>query len=226
MGKTEGSACGIWGIVSVAPVKKRLKRTCLKISFSIHRFTTKLSHHNMNRKFRFALLAASIIFTTALSAQTYRTAAGIRVGEGLDLTFQQYLTNHWTAEGIIHTHLFSKNLGATLLAEKHHKVLTRNLNFYYGIGGHYYARTDENRSETMAIAKNVFGLSAIVGAELSLGRLNLAVDFKPEAHLSGDQVHPLEWNPVSVSARYIIEKRERRKVKDWDVWDRFPKRKH
>ena len=178
----------------------------------------------MNRTFHFALLAAFIILTTALHAQTYRTAAGIRVGEGLDLTFQQYLTNNWTAEGILHTHLFSKNLGATVLAEKHHKILVRNLNFFYGVGGHYYARSDENRNENMTISNNVFGLSAIAGAELSLGRLNLAVDFKPEMHLSGDQVHPLEWNPVCVSARYIIEKRERRHIRDWGVWDRFHKR--
>ena len=179
----------------------------------------------MNRKIRFALIATVIIFVSNLQAQTYRTAAGIRVGEGVDLTFQQYLLKNWTAEGILHTDLFSKNLGASVLAEKHHKILIRNLNFYYGAGAHYYARKDENRSETDAIAKNVFGLSVIAGAELSLGRLNLAVDFKPEAHLSGDQVYPLEWNPVCVSARYIIEKRERRKIRDWDMWDKFPKSK-
>ncbi len=179
----------------------------------------------MNGKSRVILFVCSFIAFYTLPAQTYRTAAGIRVGEGFDFTFQQYLANNWTAEGIAHTHLFSKNLGVSLLAEKHHKILIRNFNLYYGIGGHYYARSDENRSETMAIVKKVFGLSAIAGAELSLGRINLAVDIKPEAHLSGDQVYPLEWNPVCVSVRYIIEKRHRKRVRDWKMWDKFPERK-
>jgi hypothetical protein len=170
-----------------------------------------------------SILAGALLFISATAfAQSYKTAAGVRIGQGLDLSVQQYLGRQWTAEGIIHTSLFSDNLGFSLLAEKHRKIFSRNFNIYYGAGGHYYAQTPVNRgSEQQPLATRVWGLSAIGGAELSLGRLNLAVDFKPELHLGGDQAYPFVWQPAAVSVRYILEKRERRTAKDWKVWDRF-----
>ena len=155
---------------------------------------------------------AFICFSTAAFSQTYKTAGGFRVSDGLDLTLQQYITNGWTAEGILHTSIFSKDLGFTVLAEKHHKLLFRNLNVYYGPGFHYYAESDASRGD--GLVTNVAGLSLIGGMEASLGRINLAVDFKPEIHLAGDQVHPFEWNGVALSARYIFAKRERRRLID------------
>jgi hypothetical protein len=174
-------------------------------------------------------LAAFALAVLSFSAfgQSYKTAAGIRVENGFNLTAQQYITKGWTAEGILHTPLVgsSRDLGLTLLAEKHHKLIGRGTNFYTGAGAHYYWQSNANR-EIGEVRNNVFGLSAIAGVEVSLGRLNLAVDWKPELHLAGDQVRPLEWNGAAISARYIIEKRERRKIKDWKVWDRFGGNKH
>ena len=174
------------------------------------------------------LLAASAFAILFLSSpafgQRYKTAAGIRVDNGLNLSIQQYITNGWTAEGILHTPIASENLGVSLLAEKHHKILFRGLNFYGGGGAHYYGiNTSDSKEETTS--NNVWGLTAIGGAELSIGRLNFAVDWKPELHLSGDQVKPFDWNGASISVRYIIAKRERNKVKDWGVWDKFGRRK-
>ncbi len=161
---------------------------------------------------------------TAASAQRYKTAAGIRIDGGLNLTVQQYITNGWTAEGIIHTGINTDRFGLTVLGEKHHKILFRGINFYTGAGLHYYGI---NASDQDAIdpAPNVFGLSVIGGAELSIGRLNFAVDWKPELHVSGAQGKPFNWNGASISARYIIAKRERKTVKEWGVWDKFGKKK-
>lgn len=174
------------------------------------------------------LLAASAFVLLFLSspvfAQRYKTAAGIRVDNGVNLTIQQYITNGWTVEGILHTPIASENLGVTLLAEKHHKILFRGFNFYGGGGLHYYGINTSDVAER-STDKNVWGLSAIGGAELSIGRLNFAVDWKPELHLSGDEVRPFDWNGASISVRYIIAKRERNKVKDWGVWDKFGRRK-
>lgn len=170
------------------------------------------------------ILFAACFYAATARAQTYKTAAGIRIESGLDLTFQQYVYNGWTAEGIIHTSMFSKDVGFTVLAEKHHKILTRNLNFYVGPGLHYYTQS-ASRKETDALATNVFGVSAIGGIEFSVGRVNLAVDWKPELHLAGEQVRPFEWHGTALSVRYIFAKRERKKVRDWKVWDRFPSKK-
>jgi hypothetical protein len=166
----------------------------------------------MNRSFLglfLLLLAASVAH-----GQSYNTAAGIRVERGLDLTLQQRIAGNWTAEAMVHTSFFSKDLGLSLLAERHHKIFIRNFNFYYGVGGHYYAESDANRRNVPELVQNVWGLSGIGGVEVSLGRLNLAVDAKPELHFGGDQTYPLEWRGVALSARYIFDKRERRTLRD------------
>ncbi len=164
-----------------------------------------------------------LLLHTAASAQRYKTAAGIRIDGGVNLTVQQYITDGWTAEGILHTSINSDKFGVTLLGEKHHKILMRGINFYTGAGVHYYG-IDANGSEAGSSTDNVFGLSVIGGLEASIGRLNVSVDWKPELHLSGDQVHPFDWNGASISVRYIIAKRERKQIKEWGVWDKFSKK--
>lgn len=177
----------------------------------------------LHTRFFLILFALAAFISVPAFGQSYKTAAGIRIDNGLNLTVQQYITNGWTAEGILHTGFNSKDLGVSLLAEKHHKILFRGLNFYGGPGVHYYGRSAATRLEDET-AQNVFGLSFIGGAEISLGRFNFSVDWKPELHLAGDQVRPFDWNGASISARYIIEKRERKKVKDWKVWDKMKKK--
>jgi len=174
---------------------------------------------------RFAVIILAIFAFSSVPAfaQSYKTAAGVRVDNGLNLTIQQYITKGWTAEGIVHTPFNSQDLGITVLAEKHRKILFRNLNFYTGAGAHYYKVSDNNQVDVANSSENKYGLSFIGGAELSLGRLNLAVDWKPELHLNG-AARPLNWNGASISARYIIEKRERKRIGDWKVWDRFEKK--
>ncbi|MDO8367990.1 MAG: hypothetical protein Q7T20_14405 [Saprospiraceae bacterium] len=174
-------------------------------------------------KIRFFLstLFFALLFIAPTVAQRYKTAAGVRFDNGFNLTVQQYITKGWTIEGILHTPLIaSKDLGITLLAEKHHKILFKGTNLYAGAGAHYYWQQNSVR-DADEIHENVMGLSGIAGLEVSLGRINLAVDWKPELHLSGDQARPFEWNGASVSLRYIIEKRERKKIKDWKFWDKI-----
>ncbi|MCC6411469.1 MAG: hypothetical protein IT270_07405 [Saprospiraceae bacterium] len=168
----------------------------------------------------FFLLAA---FTSQLSAQSYRTAAGIRVDQGFNLSLQQYIANGWTAEGIVHTSLGSDDIGLTLLAEKHQKILFRNINLYWGAGGHYYLNNTPSQSESVEAIPNVYGVSALAGAELSLGRFNVSVDWKPELHLGGETPSPFEWNSAAVSVRYVILKREKKTIKDWKVFDKDKK---
>ena len=170
------------------------------------------------RIIRIALPALAILLiTSALSAQSYKTAVGIRVDNGVQFTAQQYLFNQWTAEGILHSSIGSKNLGLTLLGERHYKILARGLNIYLGAGGHYYWENEPTRTET-TVNQNVYGLSFIGGAEISLGRVNLALDWKPELHLNESADQTFGWNGASLSVRYILAKRERNKIKDWKIW--------
>ncbi len=160
------------------------------------------------KRFSFLLLPALFLFPNFLFSQSYITAFGVRVDGGFGLTLQQAITNKMTVEVIGHAPLFKPEFGLTALGERHHKILLRNLNVYYGAGGHYYWKSAANKQED-SISRNVFGLSFIGGAELSIGRLNFSVDYKPELHFAGDQAHPFEFSGASVSVRYIIEKKPR-----------------
>jgi hypothetical protein len=173
----------------------------------------------------FPVFLTLFLLTTGVTfAQSYKTAVGLRLDNGINITAQQHLFNKWTLEGILHTSLRSDDLGLTLLAEKHHKILFRGLNIYGGAGGHYYWENQSTVENDEPIA-NVFGLSLVGGAEISLGRVNIGVDWKPELHLSGEDVRPFDWNGAAISVRYILAKRERRGVRDWQVWDKFEKKK-
>jgi len=167
-------------------------------------------------------IAFALLFSSALAfGQTYITAGGIRIDNGVNLTVQQYIADGWTAEGILHTSIGSNDLGITILGEKHHKLIARNFNIYTGAGFHYYGTNDPIRKDD-PVQNNVYGLSLIGGAELSLGRINLAIDWKPELHVSGGRA--FDWNGAALSVRYIFFKRERKTIKDWKVWDRFEKK--
>lgn len=155
-------------------------------------------------------------------AQSYNTAAGIRVDKGFNFTAQQYIADGWTIEGMLHTPIITQNVGVTFLAEKHFKVISRGFNFYAGGGPHYYWKKGAN-DKSLDPYSNVLGLSGIAGLEISLGRFNISADVKPEIHLSGDISRVFSWNGVGVSGRYIIDKRERKK--DWDVKVKIRKRK-
>ncbi len=177
--------------------------------------------HNMT-KIRFFLSTVLFVlcFSATSFAQRYKTAAGVRFDNGLNLTAQQYIKNGWTVEGILHTPFVStKDFGLTVLGEKHHKILFRGINFYTGVGAHYYWQQSSVQENNAHVHNNVVGLSGIAGLEASLGRINVGVDWKPELHLSGDQARPFEWNSAAISVRYIIEKRERKKV-NWKFWNK------
>ena len=127
-------------------------------------------------------------------------------------------------EGILHTSLNSDDGGVTLLMERHKKILFRNLNIYTGLGGHYYWEKGDG-TENGTTVSNIYGLSGIVGAELSLGRINVSVDLKPELHLSNTEGSSVGWNGASVSVRYIIAKPERTKLKDTKLGKVFSRKK-
>ena len=147
-----------------------------------------------------------------MQAQRYKNAIGVRVDNGLGITYQQYIDNDWTVEGIIHAPILRKDeLGLTVLAEKHQKLVFRGANLYAGGGGHYYIKSNSNASSD-STSSNVIGITGIAGAEISFGKLNISADWKPELHLAGDQTKPFEWTGAAISIRYIIEKRDRPRI--------------
>lgn len=134
----------------------------------------------------------------AARAQKYRTAAGVRLGTGnYGLTVQQKIFEKTTLEGL--GLVRSREVSATLLAERHFGILGPSLNYYLGAGGHVGTHKDDGAFG---------GFDVIVGLEykLPITRLVLSADFKPSVEFgSGD------WArfPTAISVRYILIKEKK-----------------
>lgn len=153
------------------------------------------------------VLAGFVLATTSsIFGQSYKTAAGLRLGGAVGFTVNQYLFEGNTLEAIIQpAWADDQQTGISVLFEHHKKVLFRGTNFYLGGGGHHYFAKNDLAAKS--------GLSGILGAEISLGKLNVAVDWKPEFHFADGGGKQFE-SAAAVSVRYIFVKRERTKLKD------------
>jgi hypothetical protein len=170
------------------------------------------------------ILAASLIISFFLiplscAAQAYGTAIGGRFGDGYGITLQQQIAVGWTTEAILQSGFSNKNVTASLLFERHKGLLSRGLSFYSGVGVyHTWLETDDN---VTVVPKNPTGISPIVGIELTLGKLNLSGDFKPNIRIAGDG-KGFEWQ-TGVSVRYVMAGRYF-KNDNWKFWKKWKKK--
>lgn len=136
-------------------------------------------------------------------AQSYNTAAGMRLGTEWGLTVKQRIAKKTTLEGILQSSLQREEFTVTLLAEQHYPLISRRLNVYAGAGLHKGWHTSD-LSE--APYEDPFGLSFVTGIEFTLGRLNLSYDFKPAVNVSGGEKG--FYSQTGVSMRYVVNKRK------------------
>ncbi|MBI1226774.1 MAG: hypothetical protein GC192_16180 [Bacteroidetes bacterium] len=148
------------------------------------------------------LLILFVFSTTLLTAQSYITAGGIRLGTEWGLTFKQRVLEHTTIEGILQQSFQRKEFTITGLAAKHYPVLFNGLNFYFGGGLHKGWNNQAATTENPNGFKNPFGITGIGGLELSIGRLNLSYDYKPALNLVGGE--KTFYMQTGLSARYIF----------------------
>ncbi len=165
--------------------------------------------------------------TLSLSAQSYDTAFGMRLGTDWGLTVKQRIAKKTTLEGILQTSLQREEALFTLLGTQHMPFITRRLNIYAGGGLHKGWGALDTNAEGDAY-ENPFGLTFIGGLELSLGRLNLTYDIKPAINLRGGE--KTVYTQTGISLRYVILKRNWLKKKrrrnrrkregiNWRFWE-------
>ncbi|HQW55717.1 MAG TPA: hypothetical protein PK076_06295 [Saprospiraceae bacterium] len=151
--------------------------------------------------------------TVTLSAQKYRTAAGIRIGTEFGLTVQQLLWDEYTLEGIVQKGFFNDIATASVLFEKHQKILSKGFNFYIGAGPHYGFYT-RDRGER----KNPLGVTAIAGIEMRFERVVASFDFKPAINIvGGDRIFDTQ---TALSLRYVLIKAKKKEQK-WKFWEKW-----
>jgi hypothetical protein len=161
-------------------------------------------------KFFFALLLICFQFPSGfLNAQSWNTTGGLRLGTEWGLTVRQRLLDHTSVEGIVQKGFLSDDVMLSALAEQHFPLASRRFNIYLGGGIHKGWYTDDKKRE---VYKNPFGISAIVGLEYTIGRLNLSYDFKPAIHLVGGE-RAVDFH-TGLSVRYVLWKRKSQ-LKQW-----------
>ena len=136
-----------------------------------------------------------------LSAQSYHTALGLRLGTDVGFSIQQRIGESQTLEGIIQTGLFRRTGQFAALYEQHSSLISKGFNFYYGAGpqvGWYEDRETRITSITG-------GVALIIGAEMSLGKLILSYDIKPNVNVFGNA--PIINVDSAISIRTAIVKK-------------------
>jgi hypothetical protein len=143
-----------------------------------------------------------ILSSLPLLAQTqsYMTAMGLRMGSNFGVSLQQKIIGHLTAEGIVTSTAVTNQTTATALLEMHNSLISKRFNFYVGGGFHQRWQPSDEGSDL-----NLRGVTAIAGAEMTLGRINIAWDYKPVYHLNAS-AQPFE-SETAVSLRYVFVKR-------------------
>ena len=136
------------------------------------------------------------------SAQGYNAAAGLRIGTGAGLSYAQRIGPTFSLEVLAQNRFGTDAFTVALIGRRHVALGLKRVNFYVGAGVHKgWGYEDDERSRR----GNPLGLTGQGGAEVTLGRTNVAFDFLPQVHLSG-RVVPFSFGSA-VSLRYVIARR-------------------
>lgn len=153
------------------------------------------------RNAQWLIISLVIIGTAAqVQCQSYVTAVGLRMGSDFGVTIQQRIISRFTVEGIVSTRAATDETTGTILLEMHKPLISKRVNFYMGGGFHNrWLRTPEGNQLALR------GVTAVAGAEMTLGRFNISWDFKPVYHLNATQ-HAYEAE-TAISLRYVFIKK-------------------
>lgn len=168
---------------------------------------------------KYHILPIFFVFAaTWLSAQSYITAGGLRLGTDWGLTFQQRVLDHVSVEGIAQQSFQREEFMLTGLVERHYPIVFDGLNFYFGGGLHKGWNNQPVSTENPNGVKDPFGITGIGGLELSLGRINISYDYKPALNLTGGE--KAFYMQTGLSVRYVfysnhdMKKKQRAKKKE------------
>lgn len=148
------------------------------------------------------------LFTLTLFAQAYKTAGGVRLGTNYGISLQQKINDNLTVEGVAHYDFRSK-ADFSLVGKQYKKLLIKNLTYFYGAGLHkgwikdYYINDEGNKIDLEGQeTKDPIGITGTAGVELTLGRINVSMDYRPKVNISGGP-GLLDHN-TALTVRYVL----------------------
>ncbi len=171
----------------------------------------------------FFIFSTLLFFTPlSMSAQGYGMAAGLRIGDGVGITYQQQIALNTSIEGILLRESAHNDATLSILYEAHRNLLTQGLNVYAG-GGLYYTWLT-NRANTVVQPSNPLGIAPIVGAEITIANFNVSIDFKPTIKIVGGEGISAFQMQTAFSLRYVLAGRYYKNDK-WKFWKNWFKKK-
>lgn len=152
-------------------------------------------------------------------AQKYGTAFGLRFANDdqrmLGITVEQRLLKHITLEGIIQSD-FNSNTTAHALVKRHIPILTKRLNLFTGAGlslgnEESIGKDPATREVVTTYGNKTLNADLIIGAELTILKMNVSLDYKPNINIAGRD----NWykDQVGISVRTVLIKDSTRKKK-------------
>lgn len=164
-------------------------------------------------KILFSLGLLLILNTTQLLAQSYGTTLGLRFGNHpayrtIGLTGQHRLMKGLSLEGIVQSD-FNNNTTVHALVQKHHRLITKRFNYYYGTGIAVGTEESFQKDPATREIKNTYGnptvgMDLILGVEITLLKANISIDYKPNINFIGR--NPWYSGQVGISARTVLVK--------------------
>ncbi len=176
-----------------------------------------------NTNISLSLLLALLLAAATSVAQGYNTAVGLRVGRAGGVSAAQRLGKHASAEAYLTTGIFDDGTTVTLIGRRHVPILLKRFNMFVGAGLHKGWNYVEERDEKPSRRGNPFGFDGQVGAEVTLGRTNIAFDYNVQLNISGS-LSPIRPPGAAVTFRYVIDKRESKLRLPWLKEDKAQKK--
>lgn len=170
---------------------------------------------------RLILLTLAIISSVSFAqAQRYGSAVGLRLGNNNDyrtvgLTAQQRITKRLSIEAILQSD-FKLNTTFSALLEKHHPIISKRFNYYYGAGPSFgveesFVKDPESKQILHTYGNTTAGLDLIAGLELTVLNTVISVDYKPNINLVGRE--EFFRGQMGISARMVLVKSKEQKKK-------------
>jgi hypothetical protein len=137
----------------------------------------------------------AVLWSVNVNAQSYKTAAGIRISSqqaavNNSVTLKHFFSESVAIEGLLS---FGDPVAIGALVEKHQALGANGLMWFWGAGAYFAFAGPRNA-----------GLQGVAGLDYRIPNLpiNLSVDWKPELNLA--KQFSFEPAAVAVSARFVL----------------------
>lgn len=170
------------------------------------------------RKCLLLVLIYSLLNVSQSTAQRYGTAFGVRLGNSdinrtVGLSLQQRVADRITIEGILQSD-FSRNTTFSILGEKHHPIISKRFNYYYGGGVSFgneesFVKNPSTKEIIHTYGNATTGIDLIAGIEMTLANAVISLDYKPNFNLAGRE--EFYRGQVGISARTVLVKSKEQK---------------